>query len=80
MEVNEFRILHTYQALADAGFCDPLECKCGQSLIIGVDRETDSAILHCFACETKIRPGRRAMQKVQDFVKLYEGRELNVRE
>lgn len=73
MELNKWRIIHSYQHIVDDGNALPLFCPDeGGVLISLLDTEDDTnedPVLWCPACDKKIRPGLEFWDQITAVVK-----------
>lgn len=60
MAINQWKLLHTYNALAEQNVASPLVCPdCNNGVVPIIDAKSDEPVpaLYCLTCDAVSRPG-----------------------
>lgn len=73
MELNKWRIIHSYQNIVDDGNARPLRCPDDDAVLVSTmdihDRSNPDPVLWCGACDKRIRPGLDVWDQITAVVK-----------
>lgn len=67
----EFQVFHKYNRLVRRGLAEPLLCPNDDNRLVVAIGEDDEPMLHCYFCDTNIKPGLRLYERIRAIVSEY---------